>query len=223
MSVVGNLVGVGVIDKYVYAIGGIHHTGIGNLQMFHGCCEVYDTSTNEWSFIARMPTPRFAVGVAVLNGELYAVGGQKSSTSALKTVERYSPDQNRWSSVAPMSAHRSQPGTAVLDGKLYVVGGDACCLNHALKSAEYYDVQTDRWTSLPDMNTPRSGAGVVAHDGKLYVVGGKSDDMMQPLSSIEVYNPKSNTWSYLPSEMSEAKHSFGVALINKPGLSYHQR
>ena len=49
-----------------------------------------------------MPTARDGLGVAVVGGILYAVGGMGSSGTNLQTVESYDPGLNSWTSVAPM-------------------------------------------------------------------------------------------------------------------------
>ena len=59
----------------------------------------YDPHTNIWSCdVAPTNTCRTSVGVAVLDGFLYAVGGQDGVT-CLNLVERYDPITNRWTKV----------------------------------------------------------------------------------------------------------------------------
>ena len=65
----------------------------------------YDQITKQWSFVAPMSTPRSTVGVAVLDGKLYAVGGRDGS-SCLNSVECYDPNTNRWTLVSPMLKRR---------------------------------------------------------------------------------------------------------------------
>ena len=59
---------------------------------------------------------RSFVGVGVLEGPMYAVGGH-DGWSYLNTVERWDPQAKQWSYVAPMSTPRSTVGVAVLFGK----------------------------------------------------------------------------------------------------------
>ena len=51
------------------------------------------------------------VWVAVLEGKLYAVGGEDGS-SKLSSVERYDPATNKWEAVAPMGSRRKYLGVA---------------------------------------------------------------------------------------------------------------
>lgn len=56
-----------------------------------------------------MSTPRSTVGVVVLDGKLYAVGGRDGS-SCLNSVECYDPNTNRWTLVSPMLKRRGGKG-----------------------------------------------------------------------------------------------------------------
>lgn len=52
-----------------------------------------------------MSTARSRVGVAVVNGLLYAIGGYDGQ-SRLSTVEVYNPETDTWSKVASMNSQR---------------------------------------------------------------------------------------------------------------------
>lgn len=91
----------------------------------------YDPQTNQWSCdVAPTTSCRTSVGVAVLEGFLYAVGGQ-DGVQCLNHVERYDPKENKWSKVAPMTTRRLGVAVAVLGGYLYAIGGSdgQCPLN----------------------------------------------------------------------------------------------
>lgn len=62
------------------------------------------------------------LGVAVLDGKLYACGGYDGSTF-LRSVEMFDPRNNKWNPVAPMSVTRSRVALAANAGKLWAVGG----------------------------------------------------------------------------------------------------
>lgn len=83
--------------------------------------------------VAAMTTRRLGVAVAVLGGQLYAVGGSDGQ-APLNSVERYCPRSNKWTAVAPMSTRRKHLGCAVFDGQIYAVGGRDDCTE--LSSAE---------------------------------------------------------------------------------------
>lgn len=67
-----------------------------------------------------MDARRSTLGVAVLNGCIYAVGGFDGSTG-LNTAEMYDTQTGKWRSIASMSTRRSSVGVGVLYGQLYAV------------------------------------------------------------------------------------------------------
>ena len=184
-----------------------------------------------------MSTRRSSVGVGVLNGFIYAVGGYDgNSRQCLASVEVYCPDQDVWKRVADMSARRSGAGVGVLNGLLYAVGGHDGPL--VRKSVECYNPDRDEWTqvtgkiwfsifsfteilreinldsSFSDMNHCRRNAGVITHNGLLYVVGG--DDGSSNLQSLESFNPKTEVWTIVQATMSLGRSYTGVCVIDKP-------
>ena len=160
-----------------------------------------------------MSTRRSSVGVGVLGGLIYAVGGYDgNSRQCLASVEVYCPDQDQWKRVADMSARRSGAGVGVLQGLLYAVGGHDGPL--VRKSVECYNPDRDEWTCVSEMSFCRRNAGVITHNGLLYVVGG--DDGSSNLQSVEFYNPKTDVWTIVPATMSLGRSYTGVCVIDKP-------
>ena len=167
----------------------------------------------EWRPLSNMSTRRSSVGVSVLCGVIYAVGGYDgNSRMCLSSVEVYHPVDDMWVRVADMSARRSGAGVGVLCGLLYSVGGHDGPL--VRKSVERYDPERDVWTTVAEMNFCRRNAGVVAHNGLLYVIGG--DDGSSNLQSVEVYNPKTNLWTILDASMTMGRSYTGVCVIDRP-------
>ena len=114
-----------------------------------------------WEAMAPMAAARSGVGVAVLDGKLYAVGGYDGGD--LSSVERYDPALDAWEAVAPMAPARSRLSVAVLDGKLYAVGGQndeedvdggIGCL------VERYDPALEVWEAVAPTGKARLSPGV---------------------------------------------------------------
>ena len=76
--------------------------------------ERYDPALDAWEEVAPMAEGRDTHAVAVLDGKLYAVGGEDSESIPLSSVERYDPATNVWEPVAAMASVRSRPGVALL-------------------------------------------------------------------------------------------------------------
>lgn len=221
--------GVAVHNDCIYAVGGFDgSTGLSSAEILDLSVATpttlqpmgagyLDTDTSrrkrEWRPIANMSTRRSSVGVGVLGGLIYAVGGYDgNSRQCLCSVEVYVPEQDVWKRVADMSARRSGAAVGVLNGLLYSVGGHDGPL--VRKSVECYNPERDEWTVVNEMNFCRRNAGVVTHNGVLYVIGG--DDGSSNLQSVEAYNPKTDVWTVLPAVMSLGRSYTGVCVIDKP-------
>ena len=61
-------------------------------------------------------------GVALINGQVYAVGGFNGSLR-VRTVDMYDPVKDTWTACSSMEARRSTLGVAVLNDLIYAVGG----------------------------------------------------------------------------------------------------
>ena len=105
-----------------------------------------------------MSTRRSSVGVGVVGGIIYAVGGYDgNSRQCLASVEVYYPSEDTWKRVSDMNARRSGAGVGVVGGIIYAVGGHDGPL--VRKSVECYNPDRDEWTAVSEMNNCRRNAG----------------------------------------------------------------
>ncbi|PIO69891.1 kelch repeat protein [Teladorsagia circumcincta] len=90
---------VSVFDGCLYVVGG---------ETFENSMERFDPEAqkDKWKLVRPMPTFRSYPGSAVLNGHLYAAGGNKHP-KYFRTVEKYDPDTDEWTAVADMKEERS--------------------------------------------------------------------------------------------------------------------
>src|ERR1044071_5718360 len=91
---------IGEVNGILYAVGGYKNRTCCP-DPFIATVEAYDPLTDTWTSKASMPTARGDFGVGVINGVLYAVGGQDSS-GALATVEAYDPLTDTWTTKTSM-------------------------------------------------------------------------------------------------------------------------
>src|SRR2546422_635356 len=89
MSATRHLLGLGAINRTLYAVGG--EGSIPTLNTIVGSVEAYDPVTDLWTTKAVMPTARAFLGVGVVSGILYAVGGAGPGFTVLRSVEAYQP------------------------------------------------------------------------------------------------------------------------------------
>jgi N-acetylneuraminic acid mutarotase len=145
-----------------------------------------------------MPTARFAMGTAVVDGKIYVIGGWSSENSPLSVVEVYDPVIDSWDTKTPMPTARGFFGCTVVDGKIYAIGGGLSQPN-PLSIVEVYDPVTDNWddTTVAHMPTARSCVAACTVNGKIYVIGGTFQDshVLEGKSIVEEYDPATNTWT----------------------------
>ena len=209
--------GAGVIAGKLYVAGGCINSDCipGNTNIL----EVYDPVANAWTDKAPMPTARNQVGVGVLDGKLYVVGGQGQCGPCIATavLEVYDPSTDTWATKAPMPTARMTPTVAVANGVLYAVGGAIRPPEPgiAVATVEAYDPLTDTWTSKAAMPTPRvAAAGGVVND-IIYVAGGLgvSTSSGSFLSTVEAYEPIANAWTTM-APMPTARYALVGGVVN---------
>lgn len=141
-------VGVAVVNRLLYAIGGFD--GKDRLASM----ECYHPENNAWTLLPSMNVGRSGAGVAALNQFIYVVGGF-DGTRQLSTVERYDTEHQIWDTVQSIKIARSALSLTVLDGKLYAMGGFD---GHTfLAIVEVYDPELDKWEEGTPLSTGRSG------------------------------------------------------------------
>ncbi|XP_058792899.1 kelch-like ECH-associated protein 1B isoform X2 [Phymastichus coffea] len=177
------------LKGYFYAIGGRNNTP--GHKYDSDWVDRYNPATDQWRPCSPLTVPRNRVGVAVMDGLLYAVGGS-SNTETHHTVECYDPENDTWTNIKPMCTKRLGVGVAVVNRLLYAIGGyDG---TERLNSVECYHPENDEWNKVAPMNTRRSGSGVASIGQYIYVVGGY--DGNSQLCSVERYDTEKNTWEY---------------------------
>ncbi|XP_010633343.1 kelch-like ECH-associated protein 1 [Fukomys damarensis] len=99
-----------VVGGLLYAVGGRNNSPDGNTDS--SALDCYNPMTNQWSPCAQMSVPRNRIGVGVIDGHIYAVGGSHGCIHH-NSVERYEPERDEWHLVAPMLTRRIGVGVAV--------------------------------------------------------------------------------------------------------------
>lgn len=198
--------GAAAVNGKIYAIGGIDDNGLPQSTM-----EVYDPTKNSWTSIievidrglsqgplivtyAPLPTARSELAVTLLNGKIYAIGGQDATGANLNTVEVYDPSTNKWSAAAPLPTAASALAAAAVNGKIYVLGGFG---PGTLNTLQVYDPTTASWSSAASMPTPRAFLSAATLNGKVYAIGGLINTPTTSngaTNTVDVYDPATDTW-----------------------------
>jgi len=156
-----------------------------------------------WAQRADMPTPRWDLSSAVVNGKIYAIGGvsNEPGSKLLSTVEEYDPATNTWTNKSDMPTARlgTSQSSAVVDGKIYTFGGlPAIYYTHSLV-VEVYDLETDTWMPRADLPQPRSHHASIVYNGFIYLFGGIQRESRGGLNftireAVLMYDPLMDLW-----------------------------
>ena len=192
-----------------------------------GSCVIYvepvfvfpETAQNQCITLTPMPTARGGLGIAVVEGLIYAIGGYngtgfptKDSTptinkihgSCLGTNEVYDQAKNIWASKAPMPTPRVYFGIVTFRNRIFCFGGLTQDSDFNLISSsanEVYDPMTNTWESRKSL--PIAGAGLHANliGEKIYLIGGHSNETI-------VYDPITDSCTKAEPLPIDAAHSY---------------
>merc|ERR1712091_667191 len=206
----------GVVDGKLYALGGASNDG--ELAPLLDTVEVYDPAANTWDTVAPMPSKRWMMAAGVVDGKLYALGGENFDGSVLDTVEVYDPAANTWDTVAPMPTARGSLAAGVVGGKLYALGGNAGG-DDFVHTVEVYDPATDTWHTVAPMSTKPANLAAAVVDGKLYTLGGLVNDPaieetgQKAIDTVGVYDPATDTWAVV-APMPTARYGLAAGVVD---------
>jgi len=163
---------------------------------------VVRAAEDSWTSLEPMPTARSGLGVAVVDGKIYAIGGQNGE-GVLNITEEYDPVTNEWTSKTSMPTARSDFGIAVYQNKIYVIGGtigSGIAVGESLLTGvtEVYDPATDTWETRTSMPTQRQGLEANVVSDRIYLIGGVryvGGFLHQEFHENEVYDPATDSWT----------------------------
>ena len=157
---------------------------------------------NTWAEKAPMHQARADLGVVVVNGKIYAIGGlilkyqDKTTIQSVdvNTNEEYNPTTNAWNYKASMPTPRDSFAIAVYQNKIYCIGGSTGISRadgQTLTVAnEVFDPVTNKWENKTEIPTTKISATAHVVNGKIYVMGGYPNTTL-----TQEYNPDTDTWT----------------------------
>jgi hypothetical protein len=194
--------GVAVLDNLAYVLGGISFAD-------DGCAD--DNSAQTWIFDATaakghrwhkgpsMHVARGYITPAVLNGTIYAIGGDQIDVGSLipiDTVESFTPAQGKWinKGVAdlPEACDESQAfGFTKGPWTNGVVLAGCGQWPNALPDTLFYDVANNKWSIIGALNNSRrnfAGAVLPGKNPSIMVLGGYGEDsgFIDPINIAEL-------------------------------------
>ena len=133
----------------------------------------------QWENLAPIPVGRNQFATKVLDGKIYAIGGQFGHDAGQidqARVDIYDPKTDTWSDgpTLPKGHSHAEAGTFVLDGRIYMAGG------HTTPEGGRKSIDGDviaytpggQWEVVAKLPMPLSSPAAAIIGGKLYVAGG---------------------------------------------------
>lgn len=180
-------------DNKFYLLGGIKD---GHWAENRAYFDEYDPETGKWRTLPDLPRVRDHFQAAILNGQIYAVGGRKSFAKeghnfdlTRAEVDVYDFGTNRWETLPGafnLPTERAGSSTIAYGDGFVVVGGESASQKTAHNEVEYF-VPGQGWKLLNHLQKGRHGFPVVNIKGSYYVVAGCANRGGNPeLNDVEV-------------------------------------
>ncbi|XP_030635263.1 kelch-like protein 33 [Chanos chanos] len=185
--------GVAVLKGKLYVVGGRHYYGTEDTL---NSTYRYDPYQNSWQRMADMHEKRSIFSLVVLDGELYAIGGERDSQTSTESVENYCPSTDSWSFSHPLDQALSGHAATLWCGKIFISGGFDSKYQ-CLDSMFQYSPDTGI-TYVSEMNHSRALHCMETLRDCVYVAGGVSADRNGQLVdqfACEIYDPAGDCWS----------------------------
>ena len=116
-----------VIDGKIYVVGGRQNniSGGGFSATNLPTLEVYDPNTDTWETRADMPQAQGGLAAEVLEGRLYAFGGEqwKPTKKVFSAVWAYEPATDSWDSAGELPEARHGLAAAAIGSELFAIAG----------------------------------------------------------------------------------------------------
>lgn len=194
--------------NYFYVVGG-NGIRISSRKEVHR----YDPLANKWTRLADLPTKRCALGVAYLNGKIYAAGGADNK-NPLSTFECYDIDTNSWQSLPNMPTSREHTYAVALCDRVYVIGGYQNDRFHNVDTFESFNTKTNIWETLPPVPARISGFSAATWGDSIFTFGGEQGWSIT--DEVYEFKIKENKW-YRRENMPSARYA-SVAAVASDGI-----
>jgi N-acetylneuraminic acid mutarotase len=155
-----------------------------------------EVTHNTWTSGAPLPTAVTFAAAAVLEDEIYVVGGENADNTVTADTQIYNPATNAWSTGVSYPTGIASASAAVVKNVLYVFGGTGD-LETPSNAVWAYSPKTKTWSAKAAMPTARWGTAAVVEKKTniVYVIGGSINANPTFTAAVESYNPATNTWT----------------------------
>ena len=144
-----------------------------------------------WHEHAQMPTRRAHLGLAAVEGRIFAIAGQ-GPEGVTGAVEIYDPAEDIWTRGSDKPTPATDVSAAAIGTDVYVPGG---CDNAGspAQTVEVYDAVANTWRQVSPLSKPLCAYALATMDEKIYLFGGW--DGAQYVADAYVYEPETDLWT----------------------------
>lgn len=166
------------------------------------------TAGDQWNPMPSMSYSRFAPAVAIVNNNLYVMGGWDGYSAVSNIVEVYDFATGIWSRKANMHTAVVYAAAAVIGNAIHVMGGYNG--SNYVNRHQVYNTDFNSWSLATNLPQARSGCGAAVAAEKIYLIGGYNNGA---LNTNQMFDPASGNWSN-KSPMPTARTDFGIAAMD---------
>lgn len=136
--------------------------------------KIYDPRTNHWNTFPQMKIPRDYYSSAIVNNEIYVIGGVDNLVKCFSLVEVYNISSQSWTRAPDLPSDLGGSAAVVHRNRWIIVTGGCDSNNNHSSQCYLFDTQTQQWMeSCTRLTAPRLLHGCVLLEGfKLVLVGG---------------------------------------------------
>lgn len=145
----------------------------------------------EWQKEAELPDPRGHLSATVVDGKLYALGGDHGHDITqidVPSCHRFDPVTGKWAEIASLPDGRShfESSTIVHKGRILVVGGrcnSSTPPRNVVGDILEYDPASNKWSVVGELAEKVLAPSAAIIDGRLVVAGGGLNNP-RPLTAV---------------------------------------
>jgi hypothetical protein len=163
--------------RAVYLCGGEARPGGGqsrtkDRRQFWRLC----LDTLEWTQLPNTSKDRHNAALAILGGQIYAIGGQNGRGEATRSAERFDIAAGQWADLPDMEEPRTLAAAIVVENKIHVIGGSDG--RNDLSSVAVFDPAGGQWSRGRRLPAARSAVRAALLSGsRVLVAGGTTDGL----------------------------------------------
>jgi hypothetical protein len=164
-----------------------------------------NATTMTWEQRAPVPTARTEVATAIVDGELYVIGGFEEDDQPSRTVEVLDLATDEWREGPSLPTPLHHARAVDLGGAVHVFGGYNAVPFQATPTHLVLDPGSGSWQEAGPLPVARGGHGAAVLNASVFLVGGVGPDD-ELLERVDVYHADNGTYTRAPDLPSPRDH-----------------